>query len=270
MRKNSKKPHRKQRVTFPDLKHILDAFTADTIMTPRDKFTCCQSDQNVSDAIRLLKTNRFSAAPLDEVGIHRYVRLKKLEQYAGVVRCCEEVADEIAKSDIITEDTTIKNLIAIFADRKDPIPLFVIKQNSITGLITGADLDKIAVKVYFFILISALESLLLDIIGNNYKKYKSCLENPRNVERRYRKCKGELVGLDEYHYLMTKEIFEIVWKSDIKTKMTVRTEDELDKLRKFRNKVAHGNYIIVNDEDITNLRQMHDRICEYIRALEEI
>ena len=52
--------------------------------------------------------------------------------------------------------------------------------------------------------------------------------------------------------------------------MTVRTKDELDELRKFRNKVAHGNYIIVNDEDIRHLKQIHDTICEYIRALEEI
>lgn len=268
MNENSKEPHRKHRVTFPNLKQILDLLTTRAIMTPRNKFFLCHPDQNVSDAKRLLRKNKFSGAPLKEEKINRYVKLEKVEQCAGHIKYCKEVADEIAAKDTIAEATTIENLIEIFAKRKDPSPLFVTKDNSIIGLITGADLDKIAVKVHFFVLISALESLLLEIIGNNYRKYRNYLEHPRNVEKRYRKCKGELIGLDEHYYLLTREIFEIVWKSDIKTRMNVRTEDELVKLGEFRNKVAHGNYIIVKDDDIKDLKKIHDKICEYIRTLE--
>ena len=270
MKENSKKPHRKHVVTFPNLKQILDLLTAKAIMTPRDKFFYCQPNQNVSDAKRLLRKNKFSGAPLKEKVIRNLVKLEKLEQCDEHIKHCSEVATEITAQEIIPEDTTIESLIGIFAERKDPSPLFVAKVNSITGLITCADLDKIAVKVYFFILMSALESLLLDIIGKDYEKYKSCLQNPGKVEKRYRKCEGELVGLDEYHYLMTPEILEIVWGSAIKTIMNVKTEDELEKLKNFRNSVAHGNYIIIKDEDVRQLKEMNERIHGYIRTLEQI
>lgn len=268
MKQNSKKPHRKHRVTFPNLKQILDLLTVKAIMTPHNKFFYCHPRQNISEAKELLLKHKFSGAPLREEEISRYVKLEKLEQCAGHIKYCNEVADKITPQNTITEATTIESLIEIFGKRKDPSPLFVAKDNSIIGLITGADLDKIAVKVHFFVLISALESLLLDIIGNDYRKYKNYLEKPGDVERRYRKCKGELVGLDEHYYLLTREIFEIVWKSNVKTLMNVRTKDELDKLKDFRNNVAHGNYIIVKDDDIKNLKKTHDKICDYIHALE--
>jgi len=269
MKEDIKKPHRMHLVSFPNLKQILDLLTVKAVMTPRDKFTCCQSDQNVPDAIRLLRENKFNAAPLEEGEINRYVALEKLEQCVGHFMYCDEVATKITASDRITENTTIESLIGIFAERKDPCPLFVAEDDSIIGLVTCADLDKIAVKVYFFILISALELLLLDVIGRDYQIYKSCLQNPKSVEKRHGKCEGELVGLDEYHYLMTKEILEIVWKSDIKTKINVKNEGDLDKLKMFRNKVAHGNYIIIKDEDVKQLKEMDEKIREYIKALED-
>ncbi len=268
MERKGKMPHRKERLTFSHLQRILDLLTAKSIMTPCNEFFFCQPDQKISDARRLLGDKKFSAAPLHDVDIHRYVTLKKLEKTKDDATRCEDVADEITVRDVATGDTNIKNLLEIFFERKDPVPLFVLERNSITGLITGADLDKIAVKVFFFVLISALESLLLDIIGDNYKKYKECLTNPREVEGRYGRCKGQLVGLEEHHYLMTKEIFEIVWGSDIGKIMNVKDEKELKALRKFRNRVAHGNYIIVKDDDVKDLKRKYDRICEFIHVLE--
>ena len=268
MNENSKKPHRRHSVSFPNLKRISNLLTVKAIMTPRNRFFFCEPNQSVSEAKELLRKKRFSGAPLKEEKINHYVKLENLEQCADHIKCCKEVANEVTVRDKITEATSIESLFGIFAKRKDSSPLFVTQGNSIIGLITSADLDKIAVKVHFFILISALESLLLDIIGSDYKEHKKHLDSHMKVENRYKKCKGELVGLDEHYYLMTKEILEIVWKSEIRTKMNVKTEDELDKLRKFRNKVAHGNYLVVKNDDIKHLKKMHDKICEYIYALE--
>lgn len=269
MREN-KKPHRKHRVAFPNLRQILDLLTAKAIMTPREEFFYCQPYQNVSDAKTLLQNNRFSGAPLEEEAIRRYVKLEKLEECAENIKCCVEAATEISEQERIPDNTTIERLITVFAGRDCPKLLFVGDDESIVGLVTGADLDKIAVKVYFFILISALESLLLGIIGKNYKNYKCYLQNPAQVEERYRKCKGELVGLDEYNYLMTPEILEIVWKSEIKTTMNVLNQEELRELEYFRNLIAHGNYIITKDEDVGRLKKMDERIRGYITALERL
>jgi hypothetical protein len=268
MGKNKKKLHRKHKIAFPDLEQILGFLTARAIMTPRDKFFYCQPYQKTSDAKTLLENNRFSGAPLEEEPIRRYVKLQKLQECAEHIRYCVEAATEISENQKIPEYTTIERLITVFVERDCPELLFVTDDKSIVGLVTAADLDKIAVKVYFFILISALESLLLDIIGKNYGNYKCLLENRRKVEKRYKKHKGELVGLDEYNYLMTPEILEIVWKSEIKTTMNVRTEEELEELNDFRNLIAHGNYIITKDEDIQRPKKMDARIRRYIKALE--
>jgi cephalosporin hydroxylase len=52
--------------------------------------------------------------------------------------------------------------------------------------------------------------------------------------------------------------------------MNVKTEDELNELKDFRNLVAHGNYIIIKDEDVRRLKNMNRRIRGYIKRLEQI
>jgi CBS domain-containing protein len=264
-----KKPHRKHSVILPNLKQILNLLTVDAIMTPKQRFYCVHPQQTVSEAEEILRNYKFSGAPLKEEQIHRYVRLDTLTKNLGFHKTCEHVAEEIGFAEMITENTTIEDVIGILALREDSSPLFVTSNNSIVGLVTAADLDKIPVKVYFFTLISALESLLLDIIGKNYHKYKSLLDNSRRLEGRFRLCAGEKVGLEEYNYLMTPEILEIVSKSEIREKMRIVDDSELKELEKFRNNIAHGNYIIVKDSDVKKLKQRQTQIYKYIQALEQ-
>jgi CBS domain-containing protein len=268
MSQNKKKPHRKHKIVFPDLGQILSFLTAETIMTPQARFLYCQPHQNASDARKLLEDKRFSGAPLEEDPIRRYVKLGKLQECDERIKYCIEVATEISEHEKVLEKIPIETLITVFAERGCSELLFVTDDKSIVGLVTAADLDKIPVKVYFFIIISALESLLLDVIGEEYENYKCCLQNPEKVEKRYKKQKGELVGLDEHNYLMTPEILEIVWKSEIKTIMGANTWEELEELQFFRNLIAHGNYIITKDEDIGRLKKMDERIRKYMEALE--
>lgn len=243
--------------------------TVEAIMTPKQRFYCVHPQQTVSEAEGILREYKFSGAPLEEELIHRYVRLETLTKNLGFHKTCEQVAEEIGLAERITENTTIEDVIGILALREDFTPLFVTSNKSIVGLVTAADLDKIPVKVYFFTLISALESLLLDIIGKNYHKYKSLLDNPRRVEDRCRRCAGEKVGLEEYNYLMTPEILEIASKSEIREKMRIIDNSELKELEKFRNNVAHGNYIIVKDSDVKELERRHNQIYKCIQALEQ-
>lgn len=238
-------------------------------MTPRQKFCCVDPQQTVSRAEEILREHKFTGAPLEEKEIHRYVRLDTLVKNLGFHKRCNQVAEEIGPTERITANTTIEDVIEILALGEGSAPLFVTSNRSIVGLVTAADLDKIPVKVYFFTLISALESLLLDIIGKNYRKYKSLLDNPKRVEDRCRRCAGEKIGLEEYNYLMTPEILQIVSKSEIREKMRITDDSELEELEKFRNNVAHGNYIIVKDSDVKKLKQRQNQIYEYIQALEQ-
>jgi|GEM_PF-3799824 len=238
-------------------------------MTHKQSFYCVHPQQSVSEAEEILRKNKFSGAPIKEECIHRYVTLESLTKNLGSYKRCEQVAEEIRPVEKITEHTTIEKLIEILAHRDDSTPLFVTSSKSVVGLVTAADLDKIPVKVYFFTLISALESLLLDIIGKDYHRYKSLLDNPKKVEGRARRCAGEKVGLEEYNYLMTPEILEIVSKSEIIEKMEITDDSELKLLEWFRNDVAHGNYIIVKDSDVRKLRQIQNQISKYMQALEQ-
>lgn len=253
---------------LPNLKQILNLLTVKAIMTPEQRFYYVHPRQAVSEAEKILRNSKFSGAPLQEEQLHRYVRLETLTKNLGLHEECEQVAEEIGLAERIPENTTIEDLIETLALREDSNPLFVTRNQSIVGLVTAADLDKIPVKVYFFTLISALESLLLDIIGKNYHKYKSLLRNPRHVEGRCRRCAGEKVGLEEHNYLMTPEIFEIVSKSEIKEEMGIIDDSELEELKKLRNNVAHGNYIIVEDSDVKKLKQRQSQVYKYIQVLE--
>ncbi len=263
-----RKPHRKHEVIFPNLQQILDLLTVKAIMTPRGKFFCIHPKQDISEAEKLLSKQKFSGAPLEDEKIHRYVTLERLKKNLGLFKLCEQIAEEIGPNESVPENTTIARAIELFSLREDSSPFFVFHNKSVVGLVTAADLDKIPVKVYFFTLISALESLLLNIIGKGYhNKYKLLLDNPKQVEKRCRRCAGEKVGLEEHNYLMTREILEIVSKSDIRARIGVTDDSELPELQKFRNDVAHGNYIIIKDADVKKLKQKQEQICKYIRAL---
>lgn len=262
-----KKPHRRHPTIFSNLIRTLSFLSVTAIMTPEQSFYYVHPQQAVSEAERILLEKKFSGAPLKEKRMHRYVRLDALTRNLGICEKCEQVAEEIKLAKSIPENTTIEKLIELLALTNDSAPVFVIDGNSIVGLVTPADLDKIPVKVYFFTLISALESLLLDIIGKDYQRYKLLLDSPGKVENRCRRRSGENVGLEEYNYLMTPEILEIVSKSEIREQMEITDDSELEELKNFRNDIAHGNYVIIKDSDVKRLLQRRDQICKYLRTL---
>lgn len=261
-------PHRKSTAKFSDIKEMLQLLTAKTIMTPRQNFCCISPKLDISAAANILFNGRFSAAPVDDIEIRRYLRMDKLMENQNSHMECGQIAEEILPKDWISEDLTIEGLINKFASKDDGIPLFVLNGKSVVGLVTAADLDKIPVKIYFFALISLLESLLINLIGLHYGDYKSLLTKPNIVVARCKKCEGEKVGLEEYNYLMTTEILEIVAKSKIKAIMVI-TDEEIDELKKFRNKVAHGNYIIVKADDVKKLKTKQEKIGSYITSLQK-
>lgn len=261
-------PHRKHIAEFSEVKEMLQLLSAKAIMTRRQKFCSICPKLDVSTAETILKNGRFSAAPIEDDQIHRYLRLRTLIENRNRQIQCGEIAEEILPRDQISENLTIEELINRFALKDDDAPLFVFRGKSAVGLITAADLDKVPVKIYFFALISVLESLLISLIGMDYRNYKALLARPNAVSARCKKCESELVGLDEYNYLMTPEIFEIVSKSKIKSIMGI-TEAEIEELKKFRNRVAHGNYIIVSVDDVKKLKTRQEKITSYIVSLQK-
>src|SRR5208337_2686052 len=161
-------PHRKYTTQFEDIKEMLKSLTAKAIMTPRQNFCTLDPNLEVSVAEKILKDRRFSAAPIGDTQIHRYLRLEILIQNRDVQIECGKLAEEIQYRDQITEDLSIEELINRFASRDGETPLFILRGKSVVGLVTAADLDKIPVKIYFFAFISVLESLLISIIGRDY------------------------------------------------------------------------------------------------------
>ena len=174
----------------------------------------------------------------------------------------------------------MERLIARFLSRTDKlkIPYFIVNSaNRIVGLITLADLDKVAVKTYLFALVSELELSSLDIVSKRYEDLKTvckCKYCKRMRKRRLntsKKRKSTEDKLEEYYYLYLKEVFHIITHCDInerigKTEKGILKSKDYDNIVQLRNTVAHTKPLVSGKFPIKRLVKTHNLIKSLISA----
>jgi hypothetical protein len=274
-------PKPKIRMTsFEVLRKITSEIYADSIMTPRAEFTCCEPEDLLEEKLETMK-GKFDALPmfqgtdLNEAEIHEYLTQENADRKIKQgYRYCKEACSKIEEEDKIPEDLPVELLFAKLALRKNKakVPLFLLDENNqVAGLITVADLDKVAVKMYLFALISELELTLLKIISSDYHKLREVCKCGYCIKARERR-KGKVYpdkNLEEYHYLYLTEIIHIILKSEslceshrkVKSIFHSNSYGEIDTLR---NAVAHPKPIVTDDFPLEKLVRLHNLIRDAI------
>lgn len=196
--------------------------------------------------------------------------------------CCDAAAKEICEDDRVPDNLHVENVMPRFLSRMESVrakvPFFVTDSDDrIIGLITLADVDRIAVKMYLFTLISELELSLLQFISTHYDKIKevcSCKYCLRERANRHKRLRSYGDRLEEYYYLNLKETLHIIVKSEsmdriqkqIKGILTLRNcEDIVD----LRNDIAHPKPLVSGRFPIGRLIKVHDLIKDLILKCKE-
>jgi predicted transcriptional regulator len=268
----------KIRITSQEVfEEILGMIHISAIMTPWDAIAFCKPNDPLKETIALMKNRRFDCMPVLEESdtqngeFTSYITLaKSIAKDCFDFMYCRDVSLPIEDMDKIDENLQIRELIegTPFQNERSKLPLFLTnKDKNITGLITSADLDKVASRMYFYILFSELEHSLLTIIAEDFQRFRevcSCnnCKSKRNQRKRGNNRQSD-EGLDEYHYLFLIEILHMVKegptlsKSHEKIKELLRTET-CKELSDFRNYIMHPKPIVTEKYPICKLADIQN------------
>lgn len=250
-------------------------------MTPRCKFEYCKPNDLLAERLEVMKHRRFDVVPvlqgkdLESGHISDYLdRETVVQRIEQGFRYCMDASTKIGEDDRMKEDVHIEDVMAKFQSRADKlkIPFFLVNSaDKIVGLVTLADLDKIAVKMYLFALISELELSLLDIISKHYESLKTaCKCRYCNGKRKILsadKKKNPEDRLEDYYYLYLTEMFHMITQSDLNVRIAphFKTKDYID-IVQLRNTVAHTKPLVSGKFPVKRLIETQNLIKSLISA----
>jgi predicted transcriptional regulator len=223
-----------------------------------------------------MDSKNIDYAPILKNGVpHGYIIKKDLVNVRG--KTCGEVAKEVTEKNRISPNFRLENTLESLVD--EPF-LFVVENRCLRGIITIADLNKRAFRTLFYIVLSELESLLLNLIRTVHpcENYLHLLSENRvkDVLYNYWKAKTGNVEISVEQHLSFSDIINIILKSkDIGVwpllGCTSKKEvEQLSSLVDLRNNVMHSTRSFLDKEgDISHIKQQYKRIWELIEDLLE-
>jgi len=264
-------------ISFEVFKKVAGAIRAFSIMTPRYEIECCKPNDLLNKQLQIMKDKGFDVIPilkrtdLETGEFSEYLSQEKIEEKIKQgFKNCEDAATKIEEEDKIVEDLPMDEVIRKFSSRKNKsrIPLFLRNENNqITGLMTLADLDKTALKMYLFALISELELSLLQMVSKDYYKLREVCRCKYCVGKRKEREKRMLShdNLEEYYYLNLKELIHIIITPENLCDTHRRVKNVLlreghGEIVKLRNTIAHPKPLVSDKFPISKLARIHSLI----------
>jgi CBS domain-containing protein len=249
-----------------DLRFLLDSsITAKHIGTfPVDT---CQASKDTQSAKSLMEERGFDVLPLeDEEGtITGYVERSSL----GTGRCAD-YKRSFFPSEVVADSTPLE---ALFKILRDSPRVFVLENNSITGIITRADLQKAPVRILLFGLVTILEIRILHLIRHYYPNDSwqgfltpGRLDAAKKVYSQ-RVVRNEEIDLADCLQLCDKRT--LVLKDDrIRESLSLGSKNKaerfLEDVEQLRNRLAHGQDIVAGSSwfEVFSLTQEIEKVLE--------
>ena len=245
-------------------RQIAPFLTVRMMMTPKSELCIFKSEDSVSCALSVMKENNYDVAPVETDGVlDRFVEKEKLMGKPGSL-ICDKVAQFITIKHIVSEHTSIENLLSLFCQQDF---FFVIRQGEVAGIITYADLNKRVVKTLFYLLVSELEELLIKLIKHRFPKIEDCLKyvspkRRKELQKTLIEAKKGNTEISMEHYLCLSDIMTIISKDVELIKSFGFTKSQarkiLNPLVELRNRVMHQRPLITSKEEKVKLKEKYD------------
>jgi hypothetical protein len=228
-----------------DLRFLLDSgITAKHIGEFR--LVTCQASDEAEAAKSVMAEHDFDVLPLEEgETIMGYVERSSLG-----TGYCAAYKRSFFPSEVVAESTP---LAALFKVLWQSPRVFVLEENSITGIVTRADLQKAPVRILLFGLVTLLEIHLLRIIRAYYPNdsWQEVLNVSRldKAQKLYveRLNRNEAIDLADCLQLCDKRTV-VLKNEEIREKLSLKPKREaegfLREAEKLRDRLAHGQDII--------------------------
>jgi len=191
---------------------------------------------------------------------------------------CREYFQPFHISDLISDSTPLANVLPILRNKQR---VFLLSGNSVTGIITRADLQKPPVRILLFGLVSLLEIHLSYLVRKCYTEdsWKKKLSRARILGAKellkQRKARNENMDLiDCLQFCDKREL--VAGHSELREVLDLESKNKarelLEEIEKLRDKLAHSQDIVEGTtwEDIIdlggNLERLIERSETYVRG----
>lgn len=134
-----------------------DAFTANTIMTPREELMCWEQGADLPAFCQRAREEHYDLAPVTEAG-----------RIVGVLHVYDAETEPLTDRWLVSHDTGIADLLVLFSAGECP-GFLTLGRQEVIGLVTPADLNKPPSRVYFYHLIGAIEIALGAWVQRRFK-----------------------------------------------------------------------------------------------------
>ena len=247
--------------TLDFLDKLLFQLTVQLIMTPKDEFVTCKEDETIANLKERLK--KFDFIPVYADKIKYYVSKIDVENTLkkNSSEKVKEIKQFISEKKPISEESSIHDYLL---NRNEPV--FVTKDNEVVGMVTPADLNKISSKMVFYIILSNLEQILINLIKKQHfeeNKIEGYLGFTKlwNAKGIFELNKRENMVLSVFECMNISDLICITYKSkEIRKILNYSTENEAKKdlcpLVDLRNKIMHTGYSFIQNEKQLNKRRL--------------
>jgi hypothetical protein len=218
------------------LKRLAITFTARDIMISRSGLVCARDE---SEAAKVSKVNPdFSIIPIRRKG-----------RLDGYFERDAHIAREIALGDLISDGTSLLDLVEIFEERQFS---FILSHQQIAGYVHFSDLNHHLVKLTFYVILEALERQVLSSIRpNDEREYLSKNLDPNRynqIARQYKRHGDAARSL--FNYLNISDILHLAVKT---TKLQI-DNDTITATKTFRDAAAHPSLnLVANYQEVESL-----------------
>jgi hypothetical protein len=242
-------------------------FHASQIATAINGAVCIDLGEEAALAHRRLTDARFDQAPvLHENRPVGWVATARLENRQTV----KAVMMSLDKCVMISAESSIASILQLVHQHKF---LFVVGKQGISGFIVQSDLDRHAVRSYFYLLISSIEMLLSEIVKSVIPENQVVIAIRPNEKKRY--DQAQIAGQDTnpVEYLYIKQLIELFHKTPYACNPDFWNEslgDQLLKIKSFRNTVMHATSSIAATDNLELAASLPGWAGEVTRGLRGI
>lgn len=276
----SKTPREKPRSVMPSglpyLRKMTGLLRAELVLTPKMNVISFHPTEDSESAFSKMAFANVDYAPVLS-GSKIVGCLWKKDQSCSLGKTCGELARRVVRSNRIPSGLCLD---VVFKRLVDEPFLFVMENRCLKGIITRADINKRAFRTLLFMILSELESWLVNLI--HYRI--SCETNlhllsedrAKEVLYNFWMAKAGNMEIALEQYLSFSDIVNIIMKSNDNSCWQLmgygskKQVERLGSLIELRNKVAHSTRNLTEREDsILDIFQEYTKIWELLENLEE-
>jgi predicted transcriptional regulator len=238
---------RRKGTTFSELQDIfIDNITTNFIYEP---LACCKTNDNIYEVKNLLKKRDFDVLGVVDENDNKIGYIKQTDLKTNSI---SDYLVDFSLENLISDSTPLTELIEVLAIKEYA---FILKKDTVEGIVTRADINKPIVRIYLFGLISLFELHINFWIEKYYTEieWKEILNKNRIIKANeiYNERKGNNTQLTLLECIQICDKREILLNNTEFLKIFNFSKNSFDKLlkrsEKIRNELAHSQSSIIDN-----------------------